>query len=52
MSLAAEVCGFSTAGLPYINSPEFENARQIARRSRQDCPRVADTLARISGRPW
>jgi len=44
---AAESCNLSTRGIPYSNSREFQNARQEAMRSRQDCPQVQRTLSQL-----
>jgi len=41
---AAEACGFSTNGLATNNSGNFQNARQRARQSRQNCAEVQNTL--------
>lgn len=46
---AAEACGLSTAGLPFINSSDFDSARRRARGSRQDCAQVANTAALNTG---
>lgn len=37
---SAESCGLPINGLHYDNSPEFQNARQNAQRSRQNCAQV------------
>ncbi len=45
---AAESCGISTNGLSYSNSPDFQNARQRARQSRQNCGEVQRTISQIA----
>lgn len=46
---ATEACNLSTNGLAYSNSSEFQNARQNAQRSRQDCGQVQATRGQIGG---
>jgi hypothetical protein len=44
---AAERCGFTTVGLPYRNGNAFQNARNTARNSRQDCQMVRRTARQV-----
>jgi hypothetical protein len=44
---AAERCGFTTSGLPYRNGNAFQNARNTARNSRQDCQMVRRTARQV-----
>ncbi|MBC7883162.1 MAG: hypothetical protein H7Y37_17870 [Anaerolineae bacterium] len=49
---AAQACGISTNGIPFVGGSAFESARQTALRSRQDCSQVAFTVSKTARRPY
>lgn len=44
---AVERCRLTTSGLPYRNGNAFQNARNTARNSRQDCQMVKRTARQV-----